>query len=104
MKVGIMMLYKRVDESAPNPGAFALECENIGFESVWVGDHMLFHGHPTTPLPVGAPIPDHYAHFPEPFVVLTMAAASSNKLPIGTAVLLVPGQEPLFAAYTIAAL
>ena len=104
MKVGIMMLYKRVDESAPNPGAFALECENIGFESVWVGDHMLFHGHPTTPFPVGGPIPDHYAHFPEPFVVLAMAAATTKKLRIGTAVLLVPEHEPLVAAKTIATL
>ncbi len=104
MKVGIMMLYKRVDESAPNPGAFALECENIGFESVWVGDHMLFHAHPTTPFPVGGPIPDHYAHFPEPFVVLAMAAATTKKLRIGTAVLLVPEHEPLVAAKTIATL
>ena len=104
MKVGIMMLYKRVDESAPNPGAFALECENMGFESVWVGDHMLFHGHPTTPFPVGGPIPDHYAHFPEPFVVLAMAAATTKKLRIGTAVLLVPEHEPLVAAKTIATL
>src|SRR4029077_20494100 len=104
MKIGISMIYKRVDESAPNPGAFALECENIGFESVWVGDHMLFHGHPTTPFPVGGPIPDHYAHFPEPFVVLAMAAATTKKLGIGPSVLLVREHEPLVAAKTIATL
>jgi probable F420-dependent oxidoreductase len=104
MKIGISMIYKRVDESAPNPGAFALECENMGLESVWVGDHMLFHGHPTTPFPVGGKIPDHYAHFPEPFVVLAMAAATTKKLRIGTSVLLVPEHEPLTAAKTIATL
>jgi len=34
MKIGISMIYKRVDESAPNPGTFALECEKIGLDSV----------------------------------------------------------------------
>jgi hypothetical protein len=83
MKIGISMIYKRVDESAPNPGTFALECEKIGLESVWVGDHMLFHTAPKTPFPAGGPIPDHYAHFPEPFVVLAMAAATTKHLRIG---------------------
>lgn len=104
MKVGISMIYKRVDESAPNPGAFALECEKLGLESVWVGDHMLFHADPKTPFPAGGAIPDHYAHFPEPFVVLAMAAATTRTLRIGTSVLLVPEHEPLAAAKRIATL
>jgi len=104
MKVGISMIYKRVDESAPNPGGFALECEKLGLESIWVGDHMLFHAEPKTPFPVGGPIPDHYAHFPEPFVVLAMAAATTKNLRIGTSVLLVPEHEPLATAKRIATL
>jgi probable F420-dependent oxidoreductase len=104
MKVGISMIYKRVDASTPNPGAFALECEQLGLESVWVGDHMLFHAEPRTPFPAGGAIPDHYAHFPEPFVVLAMAAATTRHLRIGTSVLLVPEHEPLVAAKTIATL
>jgi probable F420-dependent oxidoreductase len=104
MKIGISMIYKRVDESAPNPGTFALECEKIGLESVWVGDHMLFHAAPKTPFPAGGPIPDHYAHFPEPFVVLAMAAATTKHLRMGTSVLLVPEHEPLSTAKRIATL
>jgi probable F420-dependent oxidoreductase len=104
MKFGISMIYKRVDAGTPNPGAFALECEQAGLESVWVGDHMLFHAAPTTPFPAGGAIPDHYAHFPEPFVVLAMAAATTRRLRIGTSVLLVPEHEPLIAAKTIATL
>src|ERR1700687_2666118 len=104
MKIGISMIYKKVDESAPNPGTFALECEKIGLESVWVGDHMLFHADPKTPFPAGGPIPDHYAHFPEPFVVLSMAAATTKTLRIGTSVLLGPEQEPLATAKRIATL
>ena len=84
MKIGISMIYKRVDQSAPNPGAFAQECEQLGLESVWVGDHMLFHANPTTPFPAGGSIPDHYAHFPDPFIVLAMAAATTTKLKIRT--------------------
>jgi probable F420-dependent oxidoreductase len=104
MKVGISMIYKKVDESTPDPGKFAAECEKMGLESVWVGDHMLFHAEPTTPFPAGGPIPDHYAHFPEPFVVLAMAAATTRSLRIGTSVLLVPEHEPLSTAKRIATL
>jgi len=104
MKVGISMIYKRVDQSAPNPGAFAQESEQLGLESVWVGDHMLFHANPKTPFPAGGPIPDHYAHFPDPFIVLAMAAATTTRLKIGSSVLLVPEHEPLVAAKTIATL
>jgi probable F420-dependent oxidoreductase len=104
MKVGISMIYKRVDQSVPNPGTFAQECEQLGLESVWVGDHMLFHANPKTPYAPGGPIPDHYAHFPDPFIVLAMAAATTTTLKIGTAVLLAPEHEPLIAAKTIATL
>ena len=34
MKVGISMIYEWADESAPNPGIFALECEKLGLEPV----------------------------------------------------------------------
>jgi len=104
MKIGISMIYARVDQSTPDPGAFARECEDIGLESVWVGDHMLFPGEPKSAFPGGGPIPDHYAHFPEPFVVLAMAAATTKKLRIGTAVLLVPEHEAISTAKRIATL
>jgi probable F420-dependent oxidoreductase len=104
MKIGISMIYDRVDHSTPDPGAFARECEDIGLESVWVGDHMLFPGQPKSAFPGGGPIPDHYAHFPEPFVVLAMAAATTKKLRIGTAVLLVPEHEAISTAKRIATL
>jgi probable F420-dependent oxidoreductase len=104
MKVGISMIYNRVDESTPDPGAFALECEKLGLESVWVGDHMLFPGEPKSAFPGGGPIPEHYAHFPEPFVVLAMCAATTKKLRIGTAVLLVPEHDAIATAKRIATL
>lgn len=105
MKIGISMIYKRVDDSAPNPGDFARECEQLGLESVWVGDHMLFHADPKTRFPAGdGRIPDHYAHFPEPFIVLAMAAATTKKLRVGTSVLLVPEHPPLATAKRIATL
>jgi probable F420-dependent oxidoreductase len=105
MKIGIAMIYDRVDESAPDPGLFAKECEDLGLESVWVGDHMLFPAEPKSKFPVGdGRIPEHYAHFPEPFVVLAMAAATTKKLRIGTSVLLVPEHNPIATAKRIATL
>ena len=106
MKIGIAMIYDRVDDSAPDPGVFARECEQGGLESVWVGDHMLFPAEPVSRFPIGhtGKIPEHYAHFPEPFVVLAMAAATTTKLRIGTSVLLVPEHNPIATAKRIATL
>jgi len=106
MQIGIAMIYDRVDDSAPDPGVFAHECEELGLESVWVGDHMLFPAEPVSRFPIGPTgrIPEHYAHFPEPFVVLAMAAATTKKLRIGTSVLLVPEHNPIATAKRIATL
>ena len=106
MKIGIAMIYDRVDDSAPDPGMFAKHCEQIGLESVWVGDHMLFPAEPVSRFPIGptGKIPEHYAHFPEPFVVLAMAAATTTRLRIGTSVLLVPEHNPIATAKRIATL
>jgi probable F420-dependent oxidoreductase len=66
---------------------------------------MLFHANPKTRFPLGdGRIPDHYAHFPEPFVVLAMAAATTKKLRVGTSVLLIPEHPPLATAKRIATL
>jgi alkanesulfonate monooxygenase SsuD/methylene tetrahydromethanopterin reductase-like flavin-dependent oxidoreductase (luciferase family) len=94
---------QRVDESTPNRVAFAQECEAIVLELVLVGDHMLFHAEPKTQFPAGGAIPDHYAHFPEPFVVLSMARLRPNPL-IDTSALLVPEHKPRATAKQIATL
>jgi probable F420-dependent oxidoreductase len=105
MKIGIAMIYDSVDDSAPDPGVFARESEQAGLESVWVGDHMLFPAEPVSRFPIGdGRIPEHYAHFPEPFVVLAMAAATTTRLRIGTSVLLVPEHNPIATAKRIATL
>jgi len=63
---------------------------------------MLFHVEPKTPFPAGGPIPHHYAHFPEPFMVLSMVAATTKTLRVSTWALLVPEHEPLATAKRIA--
>jgi len=61
--------------------------ENLGFDSVWVGDHMA--------LPV--PLLD-------PFLQLTQLAAHSTKLLLGTGVYLLPLRHPMHAAKQVSSL
>lgn len=68
--------------------------EGMGFDSVWVRDHVVYHPH------------DHEdqdrTHL-DPFIVLTAAAALSKSLLLGSATL-IPHRHPVHAAGLLAAL
>ena len=53
----------------------------------------------------GAPeIPEAYAHVSDPFVVLSMAAAATSKLRIGTGICIVAARHPVITAHQVATL
>ena len=62
--------------------AFAEAVEALGFDSLWMGDHIAFHG----------------GHFTESLTTLAAFAARTTRLTIGTAVYLLPLRRPAVAA------
>ena len=91
MKVG-MILPLAVDESGDAPSwsrlrAAAIQCESLGFDSIWVYDHLLhrFPGRPT----VG---------FHECWTMLTALAAVTSRVEIGTTVLCAGFRNPALLA------
>ncbi len=70
-----------------NPGfrhfELGAEIQDYGFDSIWVSEHILFHG-PTA----------------EAFTVLSYYAATAPKLQLGTAVYLMPLRHPTITAKT----
>jgi probable F420-dependent oxidoreductase len=91
MKIG-MILPLAEDETGSAPSwaelkAAAQQCEAIGFDSVWVYDHLLhrFEGHPT----VG---------FWEAWTMLTALAAITERVEIGTTVLCAGFRNPALLA------
>lgn len=86
--------------------AVASAAEEIGYGSVWAYERALFpdpasqglYGMP------GVPWPDAYRSVAEPLVTLTLAAAATEQVRLGTSVLVAPLHGPFQLARTLATL
>ena len=85
----------------------AQTAEALGYDSVWVGDHIV------TPLNIASKYPytasgafplDPQAPILEPLTVLSFAAACTTKIRLGTAVLVLPHRNAVVTAKTVATL
>ena len=72
----------------------AQRIERLGFDAVWVRDHLIYE-----PRPYDDPDTTHF----EPFVVLSALAAVSKRLVLGTATL-IPHRHPIYAALLLGTL
>lgn len=73
---------------------FAPRIEALGFDSVWVRDHIIYHPH-------GFEDPDR-THV-EPFVVLSAVAAVTDRLKLGFGSL-IPHRHPIYTALALGSL
>ena len=64
----------------------AVQAEQLGFDDVWASEHII--------VPKDAPYPPSPAFF-DPVLTLTWAAAFTNKVRLGTTVLVLPMRHPL---------
>ncbi len=86
--------------------AVARAAEEIGYESLWVFERILFpeparqglYGVP------GLPWPDQYRSVADPLVTLTLAAAVTERARLGTSVLVAPLHVPFQLARALASL
>jgi probable F420-dependent oxidoreductase len=81
-----------------DPGVLAVALEDRGFDSLWFGEHS--HIPVGTPSPYGrsTPLPDSYKRMRDPLISLTVGAALTNRLKLGTSVALVVERDPFFLA------
>lgn len=101
MKIGLMS----PNSSYGVPTAeMAVDAEQRGFDSLWVGEHSNIPTSRTTPHPSGIDLPRFYWHMRDPFVSLAVAAHATTTLTIGTAVCLVLEHEVLDLAKSVASL
>ena len=68
------------------PGELGTALEQRGFESVWAPEHSHIPLSRKTPFPAGGDLPKKYYDAMDPFVTLTMAAAATKTLKVGTGV------------------
>ncbi len=84
--------------------AMAVDAEQRGYDSIWVGEHSNIPTSRSTPHPSGIDLPRFYWHMRDPFVSLAAAAQATSTIKLGTAVCLVLEHEVLDLAKSVASL
>jgi probable F420-dependent oxidoreductase len=95
MKFGIHLPQSGPAASANAVRRVAEHAESLGFADVWVSDHLA--------LPRNAPYPPS-SYILDPLVTLTWAAAATERIGLGTSVLVLPLRPPVLLAKGLASL
>ena len=103
MDIGIMIA---ATAESGDIAEIAREVENLGYEAFFIPEHPAIPIGFKTPLPGGGggTLPEHYGRWMDPFVALSVAAAVTKRVKLGTGICLLPEREPIVTAKTIATL
>ncbi|WP_433477751.1 LLM class F420-dependent oxidoreductase [Spirillospora sp. CA-142024] len=101
MKFGVSTF---VTDDGIGPAALGRALEERGFGSLFVAEHTHIPVKRESPWPGGAELPRHYYRSLDPFVVLTSAAAVTERLRVGTGIALVVQRDPIVLAKEVASL
>ncbi|MSP66541.1 MAG: LLM class F420-dependent oxidoreductase [Alphaproteobacteria bacterium] len=86
------------------PAALARALEARGLESLWVPEHSHIPLGGASAMPAGTDLPKKYYDVMDPFVCLSVAAAVTTKLLLGTGICLVVQRDPIQTAKLVASL
>jgi probable F420-dependent oxidoreductase len=77
----------------------AKRAEELGFDSLWVLDRILWPVNPRAPYPIGdGSLPVQYKNVLDPVATLTFAAAHTSRIALATGVLNIPWYNPVLLA------
>jgi probable F420-dependent oxidoreductase len=82
----------------------AREVEARGLDSLWLPEHTHIPASRRTPWPMGDELPEQYWHSLDPIVAMTAAAVATERLRVGTGVMLAAQREPIANAKALATL
>src|SRR5271168_2232655 len=85
-----------------DPATFARLVEERGHESLFFPEHTHIPASRETPYPAGGELPRKYFHTYDLFVSLSIAAAATSKLRIGSGICLVIERDPITTAKEVA--
>jgi probable F420-dependent oxidoreductase len=97
MKIGVPLFAVRPE----NMAAVAQHAETLGFESVWVPEHLVFPTHIVSRYPYakdGVPPINPATPLLDPLILLTQIAARTERIRLGTNIYILPLRHPLQTA------
>src|SRR5437667_3642476 len=101
MQIGAAMFFT---DYSMAPTELGRALEERGFESLWAPEHSHIPLSRKSPFPSGGELPKQYYDAMDPFVTLSVAAAATKKLKLGTGVCLVIQRDTIQLAKTVASL
>jgi probable F420-dependent oxidoreductase len=104
LRIGITLLSA---DTTIRPDELARAAEERGFESIWLPEHSHIPVSRESPWPgslSGDPLPEVYARLHDAIVALSMAAAVTSSLRLGTSVLLLGQRDAIWTAKQLATL
>jgi len=99
MKVGVMMF---VTDYSIAPGELGRAAEERGFESLWMPEHTHIPVSRKSPWGGGPVLPDNYKELLDPFMALTAASMTTQRIKLGTGICLVVERDPIHMAKQVA--
>ena len=99
MKLGIFGLNMNAGAAPEVTMRLAQRCEELGYESWWAGEHIVL---PSPRVPPSPMEPDDDCL--EPLVHLAFVAAATQRLVLGTGIIIVPQRNPLVLAKQVVSL
>ncbi len=106
MKIGISLPQLGAQASAENLIAVARRAEELGYDSLWVLERLLWPLNPQEPYPASpdGSLPESYKNVLDPIETLTFVAAHTSKIRLGTSVLVLGYHTPIQLARRLATL
>ncbi|MCY4071112.1 MAG: TIGR03619 family F420-dependent LLM class oxidoreductase [Chloroflexi bacterium] len=92
MKFGLLLPNFGAIAGGETIAASARLAEALGFDSVWTTDHVL----------MPADMPEPYGNLIESLVALTIAATATERVQLGTSIIVMPQREPVLLAKQLA--
>jgi probable F420-dependent oxidoreductase len=99
MRYGVVIFQT---DYAMRPDEVARAAEDRGFESIFFVEHTHIPTSRRTPYPLGGELPREYSHTIDLFVALTMAAAATKTIKLGSGICLVVEHDPIVLAKEVA--
>jgi probable F420-dependent oxidoreductase len=101
MKIGVSTF---ITDEGIRPGPLAIALEERGFDSLFVHEHSHVAVRQVTPFPGGGELPRVYYRTLDPFVALSVAAAVTANLLVGTGIALLTQRDVIHTAKQVASL